>query len=41
MVQEFIYKLIECMKNKIVVYYIDQLKIEIVHEITEILKDKN
>ena len=34
MVREFTYKLIECDKNKILVRFIDQSNIKIVHDIT-------
>ena len=41
MVRAFKYKQTECNKNKRLVRYIDRLMIEKVHDITEILKDRN
>ena len=41
MVTEFTYKHMECKNNKCLVRCINRLTNETVHEITEILKDRN
>ena len=41
MIRAFTYKKIKCKKNESLAWCIDLLTIETVHEITEILKDKN
>ena len=40
MVREFIYKQIKCKENKSLILCIDQLKIDTLHDITEISMDQ-